>query len=225
MALGADDAGAQTEAAALKRGLQERGWIEGRNLELKFGWSSAALDRIQASAKELVGSQCDVIVARSTPGVAALLKETHTIPIVFVVVVDPVGSGFVQSFARPGGNVTGFQNYEFTMVGKWPQLLREIATQVQKIGFIYNPTTIPLGFLRNLEAITPSFSVQTVQMIVHDPAEIEPSIAALAREPGAGLAVLPDQFMAGNRALVIAATAKHASPPFISAPCGPRVVV
>ena len=111
------------------------------------------------------------------------------------------------------------------MVGKWPQLLREIATQVQKIGFIYNPTTIPLGFLRNLEAITPSFSVQTVQMIVHDPAEIEPSIAALAREPGAGLAVLPDQFMAGNRALVIAATAKHASPPFISAPCGPRVVV
>src|SRR6516165_5607562 len=188
------------------------GWIEGRNLELKFGWSGAAPDLIQSTAKELVGSRCDAIVARSTPVVAALLKETHTVPIVFVVVVDPVGSGFVQNFARPGGNVTGFQNYEFTMVGKWPQLLREIAPQVQKIGFIYNPTTVPSGFLRNLETITPSFSVQTVQVTVHDPAEIEPSIAALAREPGAGLAALPDQFLAGNRAEVIASAAKHALP-------------
>ncbi len=132
----ADSVGARTEAAALKRGLQELGWIDGRDLELKFGWSSAAPDPIQSTAKELVGSQCDVIVAQSTPGVAALLKETHTVPIVFVVVVDPVGSGFVQSFARPGGNVTGFQNFEFTMVGKWLQLLKEIAPQVQKIGFI-----------------------------------------------------------------------------------------
>ena len=153
MGLDSDDAGAQTEAAGLERGLRERGWIEGSNLELKFGWSGAAPDLIQSSAKELVGYQCDVIVARSTPGVAALLRETHTVPIVFVIVVDPVGSGFVQSFARPGGNVTGFQNYEFTMVGKWPQLLEEIAPQVQRIGFIYNPTTIHSGFLRNLETI------------------------------------------------------------------------
>jgi putative ABC transport system substrate-binding protein len=144
MANNADDPGTQAEATALRRGLQERGWVEGRNLELKFGWSGAAPDLIQSSTKELVESQCDVIVARSTPGVTALLKETHTVPIVFVVVVDPVGSGFVQSFARPGGNVTGFQNFEFTMVGKWLQLLKEIAPQVQKIGFIYNPTTIPV---------------------------------------------------------------------------------
>ena len=212
MGLDPDAAGVQTEAAALKRGLQEHGWIEGRNLELKFGWSGAAPDLIQSAAKELVVSRCDAIVARSTPCVAALLKETHTVPIVFVVVVDPIGSGFVQSFARPGGNVTGFQNYEFTMVGKWPQLLREIAPQVQKIGFIYNPTTTPLGFVRNLETITPSVSVQTVQVTVHDRAEIEPSIAALAREPGAGLAVLPDQFFANNRAQVIASAAKHALP-------------
>ena len=213
MSVDANNAGGQTAAApALKRGLQDRGWIEGRNLELKFGWSSPAPDLIQSSAKELVGSQCDVIVASSTPGVTALLKETHTVPIVFVAVVDPVGSGFVQSFARPGGNVTGFQYFEFTMVGKWLQLLREIAPQVQKIGFIYNPTTIPLGFLRNLETIIPSFSVQTVQVTVHDPAEIEPSIAALAHEPDAALAVLPDQFMISNRAQIIASTAKHALP-------------
>jgi putative ABC transport system substrate-binding protein len=213
MGFNADDPGAQSEAAALRLGLQEHGWVEERNLELKFGWSGAAPDLIQSSAKVLVGSQCDVIVARSTLGVAALLKETHTVPIVFVVVVDPVGSGFVQSFARPAGNVTGFQNFEFTMAGKWLQLLKEIAPQVQKIGFIYNPTTIPLGFLRNLETITPSsLSVQTVQVTVRDPAEIEPSIAALAREPSTGLAVLPDVFTVGNRAQIIASTAKHAMP-------------
>jgi putative ABC transport system substrate-binding protein len=211
--MGLDDAaGAQSEAAALRRGLQERGWIEGRNLDLWFGWSSAAPDLIQSLAKELVRSQCDVIVARSTQAVAALLKETHTVPIVFAAVVDPVGSGFVQSFARPGGNVAGFQSYEFTMVGKWPQLLREIAPQVQRIGFIYNPTTIPPGFLRNLETIAPSISVQIVQMPVHDAAEIEPTIAALAREPGTGLVVLPDIFMVANRAQIVASAAKHALP-------------
>jgi ABC-type uncharacterized transport system substrate-binding protein len=109
--------------------------------------------------------------------------------------------------------VTGFQNFEFTMVGKWLQLMKELAPQVQKIGFIYNPTTIPLGFLRNLETITPSsLSVQTVQVTIHDPAEIESDIAALAREPSTGLAVLPDQFMASYRAQVITSTAKHALP-------------
>jgi putative ABC transport system substrate-binding protein len=212
MGLNADAAGALSEAAALKRGLQEHGWIEGRNLELKFGWSGAAPDLIQSSAKELVGSKCDVIVARSTPAVAALLNETHTVPIVFAVVVDPVGSGFVQSFARPGGNVTGFQNYEFTMVSKWPQVLREMVPRVQRIGFIYNPTTIPSGFLRTLEASDPSISGSIVQVPVHDPAEIESSIAALAHESGAGLVVLPDIFTAGNRAQVIASTANHALP-------------
>jgi putative tryptophan/tyrosine transport system substrate-binding protein len=206
------DAAGQSEAAALRRGLEERGWVEGRNLELKFDWSSASPDPIQSSAKALVGSQCDVIVARSTPGVAAILKETHTVPIVFVVVVDPVGSNFVESFARPGGNVTGFQNYEFTMVGKWPQLLREIAPQVQRIGFIYKPTTIPPGFLRSLETIALPASVQVVQSPVHDAAEIEPVIAALAHESGAGLVVLPDIFMVANRAQVVASAAKHAMP-------------
>jgi putative ABC transport system substrate-binding protein len=212
MGLPVDAAGVQSEAAALKRGLQEYGWIEGRNLELKFGWSDAAPDLIQSSANELVRSQCDVIVARSTLGVAALLKETHTIPIVFAAVVDPVGSGFVQSFARPGGNVTGFQSYEFTMVGKWPQLLGEIAPQIRRIGFIYNPMTIPSGFLRDLETSAPSFSVQTVHLPIHDAAEIEPSIAALAHEPSTGLVVLPDIFMVANRAQVITSANKYALP-------------
>ena len=109
--------------------------------------------------------------------------------------------------------MTGFQNFEFTMVGKWLQLLKEIAPQVQKIGFIYNPKTLPLGFLRNLETIPESsLPVQTVQVTVHDPAEIESDIAALAREHSTGLAVLPDQFMVGNRTRVIASAGKHALP-------------
>jgi putative tryptophan/tyrosine transport system substrate-binding protein len=212
MGLPVDAAGVQSEAAALKRGLQKYGWIEGRNLELKFGWSDAAPDLIQSSANEIVRSQCDVIVARSTLGVAALLKETHTIPIVFTAVVDPVGSGFVQSFARPGGNVTGFQIYEFTMVSKWPQVLREIAPQIQRIGFIFNPTTIPAGFLRALETGAPSITVQIIRAPVQNAAEIEPTIAALAHEPSTGLVVLPDIFMVANRAQVITSANKYALP-------------
>jgi ABC-type uncharacterized transport system substrate-binding protein len=211
MALDANAAG-QSETAALKRGLQQRGWIEGRNLEVKVAWSGASPELIQSSAKELVGSQCEVIVARSTPGVAAILKETHALPIVFVIVVDPVGSGFVQSFAKPGSNVTGFQNYEFTMVGKWPQLLRELAPQLERIAFIYNPTTIPSGFLHSLETVAPSISMQVVQTPVHDASEIDVAIAALGRESGIGLVVLPDIFLVSNRAQVIASAAKYRLP-------------
>src|SRR5205807_2058753 len=119
MGLPASDPGGRSEFVALKQGLEDLGWIDGRNFEIKARWGGEP-DRVQASAKELVGLPCEVIIARSTPVTAAVL---NTIPVVFAVVVDPVGSGFVQSFARPGGNVTGFQNYEFTMVGKWLQML------------------------------------------------------------------------------------------------------
>src|SRR5207247_1461865 len=136
MGLAATDPQGKAEAAAFRQGLQELGRTEGRNLEIKYNWSGGEPDRLKTSAKELVGLPCEVIVARSTPVVGALLKETHTIPIVFTVVVDPVGSGFVSSLARPGGNVTGFQNYEFTMVGKWLQMLTEMAPNVERVAFI-----------------------------------------------------------------------------------------
>ena len=138
MALDPDDPEGQSEVKGLKQGLQELGWIEGRNLQMEYSWPGGEPNRIQASAKALVGAQCDVIVARSTPAVAALLRETHTIPIVFGWVVDPVGSGFVQSFPHPGGNVTGFQNLEFSMVGKWIELLVRIAPSVRRVVYIYN---------------------------------------------------------------------------------------
>jgi putative ABC transport system substrate-binding protein len=126
MGLPANDPGGRSKATALKRGLEELGWKDGRSLEIQDRWPGGRSDLVQASAKALVEASCDVIVGRSTPVVAALLRETRNIPIVFVIVVDPIGAGFVQSFARPGGNVTGFQNYEFTMVGKWLQMLQEL---------------------------------------------------------------------------------------------------
>jgi putative ABC transport system substrate-binding protein len=212
MGADANEPGGQLEAAALRRGLQELGWTEAHNLEIKFSWSGSELDRIQSSAKELVGLHCEVIVARGTPVVAALLKETHTIPIVFAVVVDPVGSGFVHSFAQPGGNVTGFQNYEFTMVGKWVQLLKEIAPQVRRVAFIYNPATCPAGSVSALETVAPSMPVQLIGAPVRDSAEIDAALAALAREPGGGLLALPDIFLNENRVQLIGLAAQRGLP-------------
>jgi putative ABC transport system substrate-binding protein len=212
MALDANDPEGQSEVRAFRQGLQELGWIEGRNLQIGYNWAGGEPNRIQASAKELVGLQCEVIVARSTPAVAALLQETRTIPIVFSYVVDPVGSGFVQSFARPGGNVTGFQTYEFTIVGKWLDLLREVAPSVQRIAYIYNPATAPPGFLRTLETLAPSIPVPLVAAPVHDTVEIEVALAGLARGPDGGLMVMPDIFNDTNHAQISALTAQHRLP-------------
>jgi putative ABC transport system substrate-binding protein len=143
---------------------------------------------------------------------AALLKETRTIPIVFTVVVDPIGSGFVQSFARPGGNVTGFQNYEFTMAGKWPETLTELAPSVRRIAYLYNPATAPSGFLRVLESLAPSISVKLVAAPVQTSAEIDAVLAELAREPGGGLMTVPDIFLVAKSAQIIELAAKYSLP-------------
>jgi putative ABC transport system substrate-binding protein len=208
----ANDPGGRSEAIALKQGLQDLGWVENRNLQINISWSGGELDRIQASAKELVGMHCEVIVARSTPVVAALLKETRTIPIVFTAVVDPVGSGFVQSFARPGSNVTGFQNYEFMIAGKWPLTLTELAPSVRRVAYLYNPTTAPSGFLRALEGIARSLSVKLVAAPVQNSEEIDAVLAELAREPGGGLMTVPDVFLFAKRAQVIGLAAKYGAP-------------
>src|ERR1700674_768921 len=212
MALDANDPQGQSEVRALRQGFQELGWIEGRNLQLEYSWPGSEPNRIQASAKELVGLPCEVIFARSTPVVAALLKETRTIPIVFAYVVDPIGSGFVQSFALPGGNVTGFQTYEFTIAGKWLQMLMEVAPSVRRVGLIYNPMTAPPGFLRALETLAPSSPVQLVHAPVHSSAEIDAAIAGLAREPGGGLMMMPDTFNDANYAQFIALAGKYGLP-------------
>jgi putative tryptophan/tyrosine transport system substrate-binding protein len=212
MALDPGDPEGQSEMSGLKQGLQELGWVEGRNLQIEYFWPGGEPGRIEAAAKDLAGRQCDVIVARSTPVVAALLRATHTIPIVFGWVVDPVGSGFVQSFPHPGGNVTGFQNMEFSMVGKWIELLTRIAPSVRRVVYIYNLATVPTGFLRTLDALAPTIAVQLVAAPVHNAAEIDAAVVEFAREPGGGLMMMPDTFNEANYAQIIALAAKCGLP-------------
>jgi len=202
----------QAEAAALENGLNELGWVLGRNLELVWSWSGAELDKIESAAKQLVAQHCDVIVARSTPVMEALVRETRSIPIVFVVVVDPVGSGFVESFAHPGRNVTGFQNYEFSMVGRWVQMLREMAPELRRTAYIYNPSTAPSGFLRSLESIAPSLPVQLTPLPIRNESEIDTSLAQLAQETGSGFVQIPDIWLNFNRKQIIASAAKYRLP-------------
>jgi putative ABC transport system substrate-binding protein len=143
MPLAASDPGLKLQVAAFVRRLQELGWVEGRNLRIDYRWAAGDAERMQLFAKELVALQPNVIFGRSTPVTAALLKETHTIPIVFAVVSDPVGEHFVETLSRPGGNVTGFTNVESSLTGKWVELLKEIAPSTKRVAFIFNPGVSP----------------------------------------------------------------------------------
>jgi putative tryptophan/tyrosine transport system substrate-binding protein len=149
------DSDAQARVAAFRDGLQKLGWAEGRNIQIDTRWPIPAdLESMQRFAKELVALRPDVILSHITPTTAALLQQTHTIPIVFATVADPVGSGFVASFSRPGGNVTGFTSIEPTMGGKWLELLKEIAPRIARVAFLFNPVTAPYAeyFLNHVRA-------------------------------------------------------------------------
>ena len=166
-------------------------------------------------AKELVELRPDVIVAHSSPVVTTLLGETRNIPIVFVSISDPVGEGFVASFAHPGGNVTGFTNFESSMTGKWVGLLKDIAPQITRVGFLFNPQTTAGGgsyFLRPIDAAASAFKVKAAMALVHDDDEIEAAFAALAREPGAGAVALPDIFTAAHHQQVISFAERYRVP-------------
>ena len=195
MPLAETDPSIKRQLAAFVRQLQELGWAEGRNLRIDYRWAAGDADRMQVFAKELVTLQPHVILARSTPVTAALLKQTRTIPIVFALVSDPVGEHFVDSLARPGGNVTGFTNVESSLTGKWLELLKEVAPSIKRAAFIFDPKLAPGGgsyYTRLIEASAPSFAVARTAMPVHDAAEIERAVGEFVREPNGGLLVLPD---------------------------------
>jgi putative ABC transport system substrate-binding protein len=166
-------------------------------------------------AKELVELRPDVIVAHSSPVVATLLGQTRNIPIVFVSISDPIGEGFVASFARPSGNVTGFTNFESSMTGKWVELLKEIAPDLTRVAFLFNPQAAAGGgsyFLHPVDAAASTLKVKSVMALVHDDDEIEAAFAALGREPGAGAVLLPDIFTAAHHQLVIALAKSYRVP-------------
>jgi putative tryptophan/tyrosine transport system substrate-binding protein len=210
-----NDPETQARLVAFRQGLETLGWTEGRNIRIDDRFAPANPDQAQSLAKELVGLRPDVLVGNSTPATAALLRETLTIPIVFVGVSDPVGSGFVASIARPDGNSTGFTNFEPSMIGKWLQMLKEIAPGMVRVAVLFNPKTAPGGgsfFLGPFESVARSLAVESIAARVSDTAEIESAFASIGREPGGGLIVMPDAFTTVHRKLIIEQAAMRRLP-------------
>jgi putative tryptophan/tyrosine transport system substrate-binding protein len=213
MSLTKDDPEDQQRRAVLEQGLQQLGWTEGRNIVIEYRWFAGEPAQARAMAKELVDLKPDLIVTVSTPGLVAAGKETRTIPIVFVAVSDPVGQGFVASLARPGGNATGFSLFEFPVVGKVLETLKQMAPDVARVALLFNPDTLSyIPFLRSLDAIAPSLGAQLIKAAVRNDGEIEAAIAATAREPGGGLMVMPDPFTNVHRDLIVGLAARHRLP-------------
>jgi putative tryptophan/tyrosine transport system substrate-binding protein len=198
-----------------RKRLDELGWQIGRNVDIDERWTAGDPEQNRVFAAELVASKPDAIFAFSSVVVAALQRESRTLPIVFTAISDPVGSGFVESLARPGGNATGFTNFVPTMAAKWMEVLKEIAPQVRRAVLMFNPQTAPYVaeyYQRPFEAAAPSFGVQPIAAVVHQTGEIQTAIADLAREPGGGLVVPPDNFSYVHRELIFALAARHRLP-------------
>ncbi len=205
---------ARAVVAAFREELQKLGWTEGRNIRIDSRWAAADIEAMQRFAKELVGSQPELIFSTNTPATATLLQQTRTIPIVFVQVTDPVGSGFVASLPRPGGNVTGFITMAPTMAGKWLELLKEIAPRVKRVAFLFNPATAPYFeyYLNPFKAAAPSFAVEAIAAPARDVSELESVIAAQARAPNGGLIAMPDSFLNAHRAEATSLAARYRLP-------------
>jgi len=212
-----NDPAAQSQLAAFRDALTKLGWVEGGNLQTELRWGRGDATKIGWSAKELVGLRPDVILGHTTRAIAALAHETHTIPIVFPSMVDPVGSGFVASLSHPGGNITGFQSYDPEIGGKWFELLKEIAPRTERVAALFNPATavsVELLF-SSIQAAASSVGVQPSLAPFHAIEELDTIIAEHARNPGAGLISLPDLSFLGsseNRALLVSLAARYRVP-------------
>ena len=203
-----------TRVIAFREGLEVLGWTENRNIRIEHRYSGGDLGRIRAYATELVRSAPDLIVGSGTPITAALKQATSTIPIVFNVVNDPVGQGFVASLSRPGGNITGFTFIDFPLIGKWLEMIKEIAPSVSRVTLMFNPDTTPFypAFLRELGAAPQTLAVELSASPVHDEAEVGAAMTEFTREPGGGLIAAPDAFINNHRRAIIALTEQHRLP-------------
>jgi putative tryptophan/tyrosine transport system substrate-binding protein len=197
------------------QGLVELGWTDGRNVRMDVRWAGDSVDRIRMVAKELTDLQPDVILVTGDPATAAVQRETRTIPIVFVLVADPVGDGFVAGLPRPGGNITGFIAQEAAIASKWLELLTQIAPGVKRAAILFNPDTAPYVqsyYLPVFEAAGRSLKVEPIAAPVRSDGEIETIITSLGRERGGGLVVPPDVFLAFHRAPIIMLAARNNVP-------------
>jgi putative ABC transport system substrate-binding protein len=215
MAFKEDDARARGWLASFSRGLAELGWSNGSNVRMEVRWAADSVDQMRAYAKELVGQQPDLILSFGTPVTAALQRETRTIPIVFAIVSDPVGEGFVATLAHPGGNITGFHNSEDAIGGKWLELLSQIAPSVRRAAMIFNPDTSPRHgnyYMPDFEGAAKSLNIEPIGAPVHSVAELEKAILDLGREPGGGFVAMADFFLFIHRATMISLAAKYKVP-------------
>jgi putative ABC transport system substrate-binding protein len=214
MGFAESDRDAQAGLAMLREELRKLGWTEGRNIEMKIRSAGADVESIKRFAKELVALQADLIVTSSTPATAAMLQQTGTIPVIFVEVGDPIGSGFVTSLARPGGLVTGFTPIVGSLGGKWVEVLRDIAPRLSRVTLVFNPPTAPFveGYLNPFRTAAASLGVESIVGPVNDMSELESLFATQAREPNSGFVVIPDVFTIGHCAEIISLAARWRVP-------------
>jgi putative ABC transport system substrate-binding protein len=214
MSISKDDPLAQARVAAFQQALGELGWTEGRNLTITWRWTGGNIVRVREYAAELVRLAPEVILANGTPNVAALQGATTTIPIVFAVVNDPVAQGFIASMAHPGGNITGFSFLEYSLVGKSLEMLKQVAPDIVRVSLMFNPETYPYYniHLRSFEAVAKMLSLELAVAPIRNLAEIEESIAMMARRPGSALLVTPDPFTVVHRGAIIQAAEQYRVP-------------
>jgi putative tryptophan/tyrosine transport system substrate-binding protein len=213
MGLVASDPEAQSRVTAFENGLRELGWVKERNLSIEYRWAGDG-NVLRDHAAELLAMGPDLILANSTPVTVALREQSRAVPIVFTQVVDPVGQGLVSNLAHPGGNVTGFTSFEFSIGTKWLEALKQTAPRVTPVTLVFNPQSAPYAdlFIRPVEAAAPSFSVALIRAAVRDPVDVDHVFDALAREPNGGLMVLPDLSMSNYRQAIIALAARYRVP-------------
>jgi putative ABC transport system substrate-binding protein len=208
------DRAALSELAAFYDALTKQGWTEGNNLRIELRWGGGKADKIGTLANELVKLRPDAILGVTTPATGALARETQTIPIVFTLVVDPIGNGFSANLTHPGGNITGFAAFDPALAGKWVGLLKQVAPRTERVAALFNPATAsPLQlYMPAIDAAASSLAMQASTASVRANDEIEGVVAALASNPGGGLIVMPDAFNLTNRELIIALVARYGVP-------------
>ncbi|MFZ0148829.1 MAG: ABC transporter substrate-binding protein [Xanthobacteraceae bacterium] len=214
MAFSENDPEAQSWAGGFREELGKLGWIEGHNIQIDIRWATADVESLQRFAKQLVALQPDLILTGSTPATAAMRQETNTIPIVFAMVGDPVGSGFVASLSRPGGNLTGFTPIENSLGGKWVELLKEVAPRVAKLAMVFDPAMAPFAsyYLNPFKAAAASLGMEAIVSPVDDMPALERVVATSAREPNSGLIVMPDAFTIGHHTAITSLVARYRVP-------------
>ena len=212
MGVADDDTGGQTRVKALQQGLHELGWIEGRNVRIDYRWTGGDVTRVRTYAAELVKLSPDVIVAHTVPVIAAMRQASSSIPIVFAAVIDPVAHGFVDNLARPGGNLTGTTNIEFSLVGKMLEMLKEVAPGIARAAVIFATNPQYLVYLHSFGTVPPTLAVEVSAAAVRDTGEVEAVMSELGRKPGSGLVVPPDAFTVIHHAMIIELAARHRLP-------------